>query len=406
MVWSLFYKQIRAANALLTTIPADAENAELKAYRGQALAFRAYNYWNLAQLWQFTYKGNETRPCVPIITEETTSGDNPRNTVQEVYTQIETDLTTAIGLLEGYTQPTKGYIDEAVAYGLRARAYLVMQKYAEAAADADKALTLSKATPYTLADVRNPTFYSATHKSVMWANLITPENDVVTSGIINWPSHLCSFSGNGYVSVGAVRSISKLLYAQISATDVRKGWWLDDNNQSPLVEGTAYDVWREEMESYIEPRLNVKFGAYEGKPMNPTNASDWTLMRAEEMILIKAEGLAKSGNDAAGRQVLEDFVKTNRDPSYTAGGDVQEAVWLQRRIELWGEGFSFFDIMRLQKPITRVGAGYAAQVTFNIEANAPILLWRIPQSETETNHAITHPADNNPTVPAPTPVTE
>ena len=40
-------------------------------------------------------------------------------------------------------------------------------------------------------------------------------------------------------------------------------------------------------------------------------------MRVEEMILIKAEGLAKSGQEATAKQVLEDFVRTYRDPSYT-----------------------------------------------------------------------------------------
>ena len=411
MFWTIFYKQIYAANALLSSISADTENEELRYYRGQALAFRAYNYWNMAQLYQFSYKGNENKPCVPIITEETVEKDNPRKTVQEVYDFILNDLNGeggAIALLGGYSRPSKVYIDQAVAYGLRARVNLVMQNWSEAAADATKALELSGAAPYTRTDVSRPTFNTANARSVIWANLITPDNDIVQTGIINWPSHLCSFTGNGYVSVGGTRSIAKLLYDQIPATDVRKGWWLNENSESPLVESGAYNGWRDGMKDYILPYLNVKFGAYNDEPMNSTNAQDWTLMRAEEMIFIQAEATAMGGNAGSGRQILENFVRDYRNASYTCPASdpqgVQEAVWVQRRIELWGEGFAFFDIMRLHKPVIRVGSSFDPLFTFDIPADAPILLFMIPRTEIETNDAISHPQDNNEVAPTPRPV--
>ena len=408
MFWTVFYKQIRTSNALLGLISADAENKELLYYRGQALAFRAYSYWNMAQLYQFSYKGNESKPCVPIITEKTVGKDNPRKTVQEVYDLIQSDLNEAITLLAGYSRPSKVYINLAVAYGLRARVNLVMQKWSEAAADAAKALELSGATPYTRAEVSKPTFNSANAKSVIWANLITPDNDIVQTGIINWPSHLCSFSGNGYVSVGGTRSIAKPLYDMIPATDVRKGWWLNENSESPLVESSAYNGWRDGMKDYIVPYLNVKFGAYNDQPMNSTNAQDWILMRAEEMILIQAEATAMSGNAGGGKQILEDFVKNYRNPGYTCPANdsqgIQEAVWIQRRIELWAEGFAFFDLMRLHKPVIRTGSSFDPLHTFDIQADNPILLFLIPRAEIETNDAIKHPQDNNPIVPVPKPV--
>lgn len=84
-------------------------------------------------------------------------------------------------------------------------------------------------------------------------------------------------------------------------------------------------------------------------------------MRVEEMILIKAEATAMAGNLGAGQQILADFVKTYRDPSYTVSApnatEFQNEVWLQRRIELWGEGFSMSDIMRLGKNIVRYKTG-------------------------------------------------
>ena len=75
-------------------------------------------------------------------------------------------------------------------------------------------------------------------------------------------------------------------------------------------------------------------------------------MRVEEMLLIQAEGLIKSGQTAAGVQVLNDFVRTYRDPQYNAeatGRKIEDEVWFQRRVELWGEGFSNSDTRRLGK---------------------------------------------------------
>lgn len=54
--------------------------------------------------------------------------NNPRATVQQVYDQIMSDLNTAADLLTGYDNGSnKDQIDEAVVYGLRARANLLMQ---------------------------------------------------------------------------------------------------------------------------------------------------------------------------------------------------------------------------------------------------------------------------------------
>ena len=76
-------------------------------------------------------------------------------------------------------------------------------------------------------------------------------------------------------------------------------------------------------------------------------------MRVEEMYLIKAEGEAMSGATAAAKQTLNNFVRTYRDPAYaslaTDAKGIQDEIWMQRRVELWGEGLSYFDIMRLRK---------------------------------------------------------
>ena len=155
----------------------------------------------------------------------------------------------------------------------------------------------------------------------------------------------------------------------------------------------------------LAPYTNVKFGAYQDVMGNTTNSQDWPLMRVEEMYLIKAEGEAMSGNLTKAKQTLEDFVKTYRNPSYactaSSAQEMQDEIWLQRRMELWGEGFALFDILRLKKPIIRKNTNYEAIVQFNLEPESQIMIYRIPQCEMETNKGIKE-EDNNPAAPQPT----
>jgi starch-binding outer membrane protein, SusD/RagB family len=145
----------------------------------------------------------------------------------------------------------------------------------------------------------------------------------------------------------------------------------------------------------MEPYTNIKFGQRSGIG-SLDNDGDWCLMRAEEMILIRAEALAKSGSLEAGKQVLSSFVTTYRNPSFTSSATTVAAfeneVWLQRRIELWGEGFSFVDIMRLNKNLVRFHLNETTNLPddykFNIASGNPWLLLRITQRAIVKNEAL------------------
>ena len=157
----------------------------------------------------------------------------------------------------------------------------------------------------------------------------------------------------------------------------------------------------------FSPYLNVKFGAWKNELFTSTNANPWPLMRVEEMYLIKAEALAMGGQPGEGKSVLESFVRTYRNRNFSLSSAspevIQNAVWLQRRIEFWGEGQSFFDIMRLKKPIDRVGAGFTSAWVYQIAPESPVMLYLIPQSEITSNDGITE-QDQNQIAPKPTPV--
>ena len=141
------------------------------------------------------------------------------------------------------------------------------------------------------------------------------------------------------------------------------------------------------------PYTNVKFGMY--TVGGTLNDEDWPLMRVEEMILIEAEALLKSGSESKAQEVLESFVRTYRDPSYSSaasGRSLADEIWFQRRVELWGEGFANSDTRRLGKPLVRFHEGVESNVPaafcFNMAVDDGWWLMRFTSSEKNTNLAI------------------
>lgn len=396
------YNEIAAANEVIRSYPEGTTDQAAIYNIAQAHAIRAFAYLNLAPYFQFGYAaGGRDLPCVPIVTEDTENfTENPRASVEEVYQLIISDLTYAIENLEGYVRPNKSRIDVQVAYALRARAYLNMQEWALAAADAEKAL--EGYSPATMAEVSKPFLYDISEHNWIWGydmqTDVAMENPYATSSA--W---LRSFSGDGYSAGTQVYSCcNSLLYDRIPDTDVRKGWWVNSELESPLLDGVTWDgvsgnaVGPLEIDNVKTPFLpytNVKFGMF--TVGGTSNNEDWPFIRAEEMILVRAEGLVKSGQTEAGKAVLEDFVRTYRDPSYSAdagGRTLEDEIWFQRRVELWGEGFSNPDTRRLNKPLVRFHEGTASNVPaafrFNMPADDGWWLMRFTSSEKNTNLAI------------------
>lgn len=420
-IWNQCYKNIKAANDVLKSVDLENLSDVAKSYVGQAYAMRAFEYFTLIQLYQFSYKGHEDAAGVPIVTEKTAEAEanNPRAAVKDVYKQIMDDLNTAIDYLTD-SRSAKSEINRQVAYGLRARVNLVMQNWSDAAADAKKAA--EGYTPLSKDAAAAPGFNDVSASNWIWGNIVDESNDIVQSGILNFPSMMCSFTGNGYSPTYACRMINSKLWKEIPSTDVRKGWWIDENLNSPIVNPkyvvhqedededgnvvkylAVYNQTGDEVADITEPYTNVKFGAYKNQYGNELNACDIPLMRVEEMILIQAEATAMGGNVEEGKRILENFVRTYRDPSYTCNATtaegVQDAVWFQRRVELWGEGFSFTDLLRLKKPLDRTGANYEVSVRFNLPAESPIFLYLIPEDEENHNEALV--GNNNPVVAVP-----
>ncbi|MBN8666678.1 MAG: RagB/SusD family nutrient uptake outer membrane protein [Chitinophagales bacterium] len=380
--WFRYYDMIKQANKLYNFVDGviDASATQKESIKGQALGMRAYCYFNLINYYQQTYKGHETAPGVPIYTQDTTGGKS-RGTVQDVYNRIIADLTEAETLLTGKTRASKNEIDVKVVQGIRARVALVMEDWATAATYANKArqgyspMTSAQYTAFSA-------FSSVNNAEWMWGSVITASEATIYASF--W-SHMDIRTG-GYAALGQQKKITKALYDQIPAGDIRKAVFVAPGT------GTSSNPDYNQIKHQV-PDVSNRWQA------------DYLYMRAAEMYLIEAEALARQGGqDAAARTVLEALVQT-RYPAYSAAGfsgtSLVDEILLQRRIELWGEGFSLFDIKRLNQGLNRpTGAGNHGAPNFNpvvytTGPHDPRFLMRIPQRELDNNASMT-PADQNP----------
>src|SRR5689334_7166664 len=74
-LWVRYYSMIKQANILINNVDGvkDATQAQKDFVKGQALTIRAYCYFYLINNYQQTYKGNESKPGVPVYTSDSTA---------------------------------------------------------------------------------------------------------------------------------------------------------------------------------------------------------------------------------------------------------------------------------------------------------------------------------------------
>lgn len=376
--WRYYYRTINNANLIIANIDEASGTQARKDYiKGNALALRAHSYFYLINLFQHTYKGNENAPGVPLYTEPTNVGKG-RGTVQEVYTQIIADLDAAEALLEGKTKDHVSHINQKTVKGIQARVALQMENYERAATKANEARQ-----GYTLMSAANyqAGFGKATSEW-MWGLEIPNDQSTIYASFF---SHMANTAG-GYAGLGSQKLVTRELYEAMSATDARKALV-----QTPVADNKGtYPNY-----SSLKFRL----------PVTGSWAADYVMMRAGEMFLIEAEALARLGRESEAVTTLETLIKA-RDAAYvapaTSGQELIEEILLQRRLELWGEGFSILDLKRLNRPVKRM-VGTAANGE-HVEAlilvkersiTDPQILFRIPQDELNNNKALS-PSDQNP----------
>lgn len=377
--WTTAYTLVSKSNEVIGKIAPDVSDPTLKSYLGQALALRSLGYHIAIQRFQQTYKGNESAPGVPLYLTSMEGSDAvefPRGTVQDVYDQIVKDLNKSVELLDGYSRGVvKTTIDQKVAAGLLARVYMVMEDWANAAKFANMArqgqalMSASECATDGFNDINN--------KEWMWGGDITGET---TTQFASFFSHICTFDAGYGGEVGVYKAIDRRLFDQIGANDARRSHF--------KVPGSKVDPTSELFEEKAAIYTNLKFKKV------ASWLADYVYMRAAEMYLIEAEALAHQGNGAEAARVLG-LLMANRDPNWNKSSVSVEDVFLQKRIELWGEGLIFYDYLRLKKGVNRNYDGTNHLEKINLSAGDWRFIYQLPQTELDNNFAITD-ADQNP----------
>ena len=389
-VWNYYWAQIITANKVIEAIDPATTNPDQLAQLGAGLCFRAYSYLDMARWYEFlpnnyvsgiNSNGKDvTGLTVPIMTEKTTEEEarnNPRATHEKMVEFIRTDLEQAVKALKaGSARASKAIPDLNVAYGLLARLYLWDATYHEeglphagagTATDLyNKAaeyarLAIGSYTPMTQNEWLNPTtgFNTMSSPAWMWGIQNMAEDRTVTSGILNWTSWQSNETTFGYASAGAYLSIYSYTYRRINDRDFRKLAFVAPEGSSLSGREQFIDA---EFGEEMAPYQSLKFRPAEGNMDEPKVGACTAvpLMRVEEMFLIEAEAKAHV-NAAEGKQLLEDFMKKYRYATYatnaTSSEEVVEEIIFQKRIELWGEGRTFYDIKRLNYSVDRAKSG-------------------------------------------------
>lgn len=144
-LWDNSYKYIRAANYMLQKAQESTLGAEIDRWTGEALFFRAYNYWNLVKSFGGVPKIDKV---LDVTSEELYSS---KSSQAEIIDFIIADLDNAISKLplqRELTSDETGRVTKGAALALKARAALYMGTWAKYhnQGDPDKYLTAAIAT--------------------------------------------------------------------------------------------------------------------------------------------------------------------------------------------------------------------------------------------------------------------
>jgi starch-binding outer membrane protein, SusD/RagB family len=146
--WQVLYKKIAGCNVVLDYLDrVSGEITPRENLRGQALAMRGFYYFQLVNMFAkpFNAKGNspEKSPGVPLkLSMSVTDSLLSRNSVAEVYHQIETDLLQGAALMAAHQQSNGVYkMNELAAYALLSRVYLYEENWDKVIEYADKVIS-------------------------------------------------------------------------------------------------------------------------------------------------------------------------------------------------------------------------------------------------------------------------
>ncbi len=403
--WFYYYKLSGNANQIICGIEEDEDtSSELKFIKAQGLCYRAYAFFMLSQLYchRWVDSNNGADPGI-VLRIDLSSGDQALATLAETYKQVYEDLDNAIRLFKesGMSRGKDEFYlpDIDVAYAIYARAALTREDWATAAQYAALAREnhpLMSSSQYMDSGFNEPNdewiwgVYEASDQTIYYYSFYAYQgSNASSSNCRSYPT-----------------AISKELYDQIPATDQRRKLWLEPTEEeykdsklnkttgrsTGLLQTRAFKEFGDKLysTSYVFMYMQFKHMC----SFSPGGGS-FNIFRAAEMYLTEAEANCHLGKDAEARALLNELNK-NHDSAYDctkSGDELLTEVKLYRRIDLWGEGFDWFDYKRWKQPIVRksIADGGSFHSTFAITLNptdANNWTWVIPNKEKDYNDLV------------------
>lgn len=362
-----YYRIINKVNSTLDNYVtlADASDPNIDHYKAELLGYRAYAYTMLAQLYckSWDASGNGSSSGLPLriyAADDVTTA----STLAETYQQIYADLETAINLMKqsSIIRDHIGEMDLRVLYAIYAKAALNRK-------DFSKAIDYAKLARTGFPLMTNGEYNSGFNQSNQeWIWGVNPyyATEQYTLYYYGYYSYI-GYNSNSSQIRNYPKCISKELFNQIPATDIRKGLFLNSD-------GYSYNASTGEAQSNLKSYA-INYARSDGRKGLTSNAKVYAYMnfkfaatfmpgggqmnfiRAAEMVLIEAEANYFIGNEGETRNLLNYLNKdSRRDPSYNCtatGAALLDELKTYRRIELWGEGFDWFDTKRWGDPVSR-----------------------------------------------------
>jgi hypothetical protein len=360
--WRFYYRLIFAANTVIdglggsNAIPGTASG---RWYMGQAKAMRAFSYFYLAQYYQNEYVATEK--ILPLYTN-TTDQNLPKSTAADVYALMVKDLTDAQSLLSDFSRSNKSEVNAVVAKGMLAYVHGAMGNNAAMKSVTADVISTGGFKIMTATEVVGG-FNNLGTSQWMWG--VDNRTDSKLN-LISWWGQMDLYTYS-YAWAGDIKGMDKGLYDGIPATDVRKAQFSSANKLAPI--GKFYHP-------------NKVIGGQR------TIDADYVYMRVEEMYLLNAEACAKTGDEAGARKSLKAIMALRvPDASYIdalTGKALQDEIYLQTRIELWGEGKSYLSLKRNKGTVNR-GSNHLKFVGTPILYNDSRLSLKIPIQEVQNN---------------------
>lgn len=353
--WNDHFQGVFRANILLQKVPSTTMDANVKKrFVAEAKALRALYYFNLVRMFK----------NVPLFTEPVVPADIYNVTQakpEEVYTQIEKDLTEAITDLPATIPATEnGRVTKGAAKALLGKVYLYEGKNSLAAAQ--------------LAEVNGTPGGTSQFGYKLLANfndLWVVNNKFNTESI--WEA-VHTNQGNSYWGIwGSGKDEGNSLNVMVgprnyvrkdnSAPDLPSGWsfnvftqeFYDFMKNDPRLDATVLDLKTLKAEGKADYAPGYKDTGYFLNKFTPRMADvttglgdavlnyqqDTYIIRLADTYLMEAEALGGTGARA---QALLNAVRARVGLSPVAVS--MAAIKAERRRELAGEGHRFFDLVR------------------------------------------------------------